>query len=135
MEKTIVTQPKEPLNPIIIPYENYEDKVDARYELLDYTINYKSASVVLNLKETLIAASGRELRSKPVRIIKENKGAQVQFDVDEHGEIVEGTEVTIKAAESPVSDFINTKTGDKTISEAGMTMIGGMINDYLAGLR
>ena len=132
-ETTIIKSPKKPLDPIIVEVV-YKDKITARFTLLEYAISYEKVSVTIKMKEELIHEDKSVIRQSVVTVIRQNEGEQVQHEIDENLEIIEGTGVVIITATSPVTDFVETKTGEQTISDAGQVMIGEMVQEHLATL-
>jgi hypothetical protein len=132
-EKTIIKSAREPLNPIIVEVP-FKDKITAKFTLLDYAISYEKVAVTIKLKEELIHEDGSIIREKVVTVIRKNEGAQIQYDLDEELQIIEGTGVTIIGSISPVTDFVEMQTGEQTISDIGNSMIGEMVQEYLAAL-
>ena len=132
-ETTIVKSARKPLNPIIVEVP-YREKITAKFTLLEYAISYEKVSVTIKLKEELIHEDGTAIRQSIITVRRENEGEQVQHEIDENFEIIEGTGVVIIAATSPVTDFVETKTGEQTISDAGQTMIGEMVQEHLLNL-
>ena len=133
-EKTIQTSPAQALNPIIVTVP-YKEKLSLRFTLQEYSISYQRTEVSIVLREELLHDDAAQpLRDKTVKVKRKNTGAQIEYELDDEGAIKEDTAVEIKAAATPVSDFLMTKTGDGTISDAGQTLISAMVNEHLATL-